>query len=73
MFEQIPNANVLNSTSILPCNPFNNKMPSLISPTTAHSNFMYANWIDLHAKTPDQTNYLFCLQGNWNSFPSSYL
>lgn len=42
----------------------------LSSPSTnAYTNFMYANWIDLHAKIPDQTKYLFCLQGNLSFFP----
>lgn len=62
MLNQIPNVNASNASSILPYNPFNSKV---LSPTTPHSHFMYANWIDLHAKTPDQTNYLFCLQGNF--------
>lgn len=62
MLNQIPNVNASSASSILPYNPFNSKV---LSPTTPHSHFMYANWIDLHAKTPDQTNYLFCLQGNF--------
>lgn len=42
----------------------------LSSPSTnAYTNFMYANWIDLHTKIPDQTKYLFCLQGNLSIFP----
>lgn len=36
---------------------------SLLSPN-AHSNFMYANWIGLHAKAPEQTSYLFNIPGN---------
>lgn len=35
---------------------------SLLSPN-AHSNFMYANWIGLHAKAPEQTGYLFNIPG----------
>lgn len=59
-----------NGPSAFQCNPFNNKTAALLSTSNAHSNFMYANWIDVHAKTPDQTNYLFCLQGNWFQFQS---
>lgn len=62
VFDHMPNTN---SSAILPYNPFNNKTAALLSSTNAHSNFMYANWIDVQAKIPDQTNYLFCLQGNW--------
>lgn len=78
LFEQMPNAGPLNRSTLLSDGPFDirnaynnnniNKTTAatlLTSPTAnAHSNFMYANWIGLHAKTPDQTNYLFCLQGN---------
>ncbi|XP_031631219.1 homeobox protein ceh-30 [Contarinia nasturtii] len=71
VYDHMPCANILNATTMLPCNSFNNKNPSaLLSSSTsstpspnAYTNFMYANWIDLHAKMPDQTKYLFCLQG----------
>lgn len=64
--DHLPNANILNATSLMPCNSFNNKNPALLSSSSAnaYTNLMYANWIDLHAKMPDQTKYLFCLQGN---------
>lgn len=35
---------------------------SLLS-QNVHSNFMYANWIGLHAKAPEQTSYLFNIPG----------
>lgn len=64
------NTNVLNASALLPCNSFNKKTSALLSSpsTNAYTNFMYANWIDLHAKMPDQTKYLFCLQGNFVAF-----
>ncbi|XP_055324519.1 homeobox protein ceh-30 [Sitodiplosis mosellana] len=63
--DHMPNANILNASALLPCNSFNNKNPALLSSPSpnAYTNFMYANWIDLHTKMPDQTKYLFCLQG----------
>lgn len=73
--DHMPNANILNAPTLLPCNSFSNKNPALLSsssssssPPNAYTNFMYANWIDLHTKMPDQTKYLFCLQGNFHSF-----
>lgn len=59
------NANILNATGLFPSNLYNNKSPVMLSSssTNAYANFMYANWIDLHSKMPDQTKYLFCLQG----------
>lgn len=59
------NANILNATALFPSNLYNNKSPAMLSSsvTNAYANFMYANWIDLHSKMPDQTKYLFCLQG----------
>lgn len=66
LFDHMPNHN---GPSAFQCNPFNNKTAAaLLSTSNAHTNFMYANWIDVHAKTSDQTNYLFCLQGNWFQF-----
>lgn len=64
--DHMAHTNVLNTSALLPYNTFGKKTsPMLSSPSTnAYTNFMYANWIDLHAKMPDQTKYLFCLQGN---------
>lgn len=68
----MPNANILNASTLLPCNSFSNKNSALLSSSSpnAYTNFMYANWIDLHTKMPDQTKYLFCLQGNLSLFHS---
>lgn len=73
VYDHLPCANILNASTVLPCNSINNKNPSaLLSSSTpspnAYTNFMYANWIDLHTKIPDQTKYLFCLQGNLSPF-----
>lgn len=67
----------LNNTSSPRNSPHPHQQPSPISPyeyhhttttlpiSNAHNNFMYSNWIGLHAKSPSQTNYLLGLQGKY--------
>lgn len=66
LFDKVPDDRSILTTAPIspPAKAYNFRNPSFTLLANTPANFMYANWIGLYAKTPEQAgNYLFSVQG----------